>query len=82
MPASDTRDRLLDAALALIRRGGLASTSVADLCAEAGLSKGAFFHHFASKEALALAATHHWDRVTGRCSTPPSTAAMPIRSTA
>ena len=57
--------RRLDAAATLIRRDGLAATSVADLCAAAGLSKGAFFHHFASKEDLAVAAAAQWSRVTG-----------------
>lgn len=59
------RTRLLDAAVALIRRQGLAATSVDELCAEAGVTKGAFFHHFASKEALAVAAADHWLDTTG-----------------
>ena len=28
------------------------------------MTKGAFFHHFASKEALGVAAARHWDAVT------------------
>jgi len=59
------RDSLLDAALALIRRQGFAATSVDELCAEAGVTKGAFFHHFPSKEALAVAAAEHWNQSTG-----------------
>jgi TetR/AcrR family transcriptional regulator, transcriptional repressor for nem operon len=59
------RDRLLDAALRIIREKGYAATTVDDLCAAAGVTKGAFFHHFASKEALAVAAADHWSKVTG-----------------
>jgi TetR/AcrR family transcriptional repressor of nem operon len=59
------RTRLLDAAVAVIRARGLTGTSVDDLCARAGVSKGAFFHHFPSKEALAVAAAEHWSRTTG-----------------
>ena len=56
----DSRDKLLDAALHVIRQKGYDATSVDDICAEAGLTKGAFFHHFASKEALGLAAADHF----------------------
>ncbi len=59
------RQRLLDAALSLIREKGYSSTSVDDLCAEAGVTKGAFFHHFKSKDALGVAASNHWSEITG-----------------
>lgn len=49
----------------VIRAKGYAATSVDDLCAAAGVTKGAFFHHFESKEALAVAAAAHWSEVTG-----------------
>ena len=62
---SDSRTRLLDAALATIRRKGYAATTVDDLCAATGLSKGSFFHHFKGKEDLALAAAQHWRDTTG-----------------
>ena len=58
--ATDTRTRFLDAALRVLRQKGYAATRVDDLCAATGLSKGAFFHHFPSKEALALAAADHF----------------------
>jgi TetR/AcrR family transcriptional repressor of nem operon len=64
-PRSGTQQRLLDAALALIREKGYSSTSVDELCAQAGVTKGAFFHHFKSKDALAVAAANHWSEITG-----------------
>lgn len=61
---SDVRERLLNAALGLIRQKGFAATSIDQLCAAASTTKGGFFHHFASKEALGIAAAHHWSAVT------------------
>ena len=54
------RTKLLDAAVQVIREKGYCGTSVDDLCAAAGVTKGAFFHHFKSKEALAVAAADYW----------------------
>jgi TetR/AcrR family transcriptional repressor of nem operon len=58
------RDRLLAAAIRIIRERGYAATSVDDLCRAAGVTKGAFFHHFASKEALGVAVAEHWGTST------------------
>ncbi|MGJ8562630.1 MAG: TetR/AcrR family transcriptional regulator [Alphaproteobacteria bacterium] len=58
------KTKLLDAALSVICRKGYAATTVDDLCATAGVSKGAFFHHFKSKEDLAVAAAHYWAETT------------------
>ena len=58
------REKLLDAAIVLIRQSGFAATSVEDLCKAAGVTKGAFFHHFASKDALGAAAARHWGETT------------------
>lgn len=60
----NARARLLDAATKLIREKGFTATSVDELCAAAGVTKGAFFHHFASKEALGVAAANNWAETT------------------
>jgi TetR/AcrR family transcriptional repressor of nem operon len=58
--APDSAGKLLDAAVHVIRSKGYSAARVEDICAEAGLTKGAFFHHFASKEECALAAAAHF----------------------
>jgi len=56
------RDKLVLAATELFRRDGYSATSVNDICEWAGVTKGAFFHHFASKEELAEASLDLWDQ--------------------
>jgi TetR/AcrR family transcriptional regulator, transcriptional repressor for nem operon len=63
-PRAGAREKLLDAAFVLIREKGYSATSVDELCAQAGVTKGAFFHHFQSKEALAVAAANRWSEVS------------------
>lgn len=63
--AHPTRERILSKALFVIRQRGLADMSIIDLCDAAGVTKGAFFHHFSSKEELAIEATRYWTKVTG-----------------
>jgi TetR/AcrR family transcriptional regulator, transcriptional repressor for nem operon len=62
---TNSRSKLLDAALQVIRTKGYVATTVDDICAAAGVTKGSFFHHFKSKEELALAAVEHWNVMTG-----------------
>jgi len=57
----NSRTRLLTATIDLVRANGYAATRVDDVCAAAGVTKGSFFHHFASKEDLAIAAAAHWN---------------------
>jgi TetR/AcrR family transcriptional repressor of nem operon len=57
---SGARQKLIDAAILAIREQGYTATSVDDLCGRVGITKGAFFHHFKSKEALAIAAIEDW----------------------
>lgn len=65
VPRGEARARLIEAARSLVRHRGFAATSVDDLCAAAGVTKGAFFHHFASKEALGVALVDDWTQMTG-----------------
>jgi len=51
-----TRARILEAALRLFQEKGIAETSMSDIERAAGVSKGALYFHFDSKEALVLAA--------------------------
>lgn len=57
---SPNRTRILDAAQTLVIDRGFAATSVDQVLAAAGTSKGAFFHHFDSKAALARALTERY----------------------
>ena len=58
------KTKILDAALMVIRAKGYAATTVDDLCEASDVTKGAFFHHFKSKDDLAVAAAEHWSNVT------------------
>jgi AcrR family transcriptional regulator len=53
VPATDTRRRVLDAALAGFLEDGYAQTTIADIRSRSEVSNGALFHHFPSKEAIA-----------------------------
>jgi AcrR family transcriptional regulator len=55
-----TRARILEAAAQRFGCSGYNATSVDQICAEAGVSKGAFYHHFPSKQALFLALLEAW----------------------
>ena len=57
----DAKEKLLTAATELFRRRGFTATSVDEVCQQAGVTKGAFFHHFESKEAVAEACLRRWD---------------------
>jgi TetR/AcrR family transcriptional regulator, transcriptional repressor for nem operon len=60
------RTRLLEAARDIIRDRGFCATSVDDICKAAEVTKGAFFYHFDSKEALGVAAAQFWAETTSR----------------
>lgn len=53
---TETRRKLVEATLGLMLKQGFAGTTVDQICAEAKVTKGSFFHHFDSKEAIGRAA--------------------------
>lgn len=55
-----TRAKIITAAAKQFSSSGFDHTAVTDICTEAGVSKGAFFHHFPTKQALFLAMLDHW----------------------
>ncbi len=58
--SEETRSRILESAIKLFSKCGYNKASVDDICAEARISKGAFYHHFESKQALFLALLDGW----------------------
>ena len=53
--SDETRARILEAALALFRKRGFASTTMRDIAKEAGTALGAVYYYFDSKDALVMA---------------------------
>jgi AcrR family transcriptional regulator len=58
--SEETRSRILNSAGEAFATKGYASASVDDICTAAGVSKGAFYHHFPSKQAIFLALLQGW----------------------
>ena len=63
-PVNKSKAKLLDAAIQLIRRQGYSATTVDEICAAAGVTKGSFFHHFKTKDDLGVEATRQWETMT------------------
>lgn len=58
--AEETRSRILTAAEESFAHYGYDVTGVAEICRRAGVSKGAFYHHFPSKQAVFLELLELW----------------------
>ncbi|HEY6530194.1 MAG TPA: TetR/AcrR family transcriptional regulator [Cellvibrionaceae bacterium] len=64
MTPQDTRTLLLDTALTLIWRSNYDSVGVNEICKQAGVTKGSFYHHFESKmELFCEASNHYWETI-------------------
>lgn len=60
--AAETRDKLLETATGLIWQSNYSSVGVNEICKQAGVTKGAFYHHFETKADLYVAASrHYWE---------------------
>ena len=55
-----TRRKLIEATTSLMLRQGFNATTVDEICAEAGLTKGSFFHHFKNKDDIGQAVVKAW----------------------
>jgi AcrR family transcriptional regulator len=58
--SEETRTRILQSALKLFSETGYDTTGVAGICSAAGVSKGAFYHHFETKQSVFLQLLEEW----------------------
>lgn len=63
MSVTETREKLLETALALIWQSNYSVVGVNEICKQAGVTKGAFYHHFQSKASLFCEATSYYWQV-------------------
>ncbi len=62
-PATDKRERLIEAAIERFHADGFAKTSLADVAAAADIPKGNVYYYFKTKEELACAVVDEWCRL-------------------
>jgi AcrR family transcriptional regulator len=58
--SEETRGRIVQSALGLFAAKGYEATGVAEICTASDVSKGAFYHHFPSKQAVFLELLEEW----------------------
>ncbi|MGV8026113.1 MAG: TetR/AcrR family transcriptional regulator [Anaerolineaceae bacterium] len=58
--SAETKEKILQTAKVLFSSAGYDATGVSQICSAAGLSKGAFYHHFPSKHAVFMALLQNW----------------------
>lgn len=64
---AETREKLLETATRLIWQSHYSSVGVNEICKQAGVTKGAFYHHFESKADLYVEASrHYWESMKGQ----------------
>ena len=64
LPTTDTKLKLMQTATELIWESNYDNVGIAEICKKAGVTKGAFYHHFTSKADLfASACAHEWEKM-------------------
>jgi AcrR family transcriptional regulator len=58
--SEETHARILESANLLFSKNGYDATGVAEICQAAGVSKGAFYHHFPTKQAIFMELMESW----------------------
>ena len=61
LPKEERKSQIMDAAMKVITRKGFSNTRMDDIVNEAGLSKGAIYHHYEGKKEIFLALIGHWE---------------------
>ena len=64
LPKEERKSQIMDAAMKIITRKGFSNTRMDDIVQEAGLSKGAIYHHYHGKKDIFLALIEHWETQT------------------
>ena len=64
LPKEERKSQIMDAAMKVITRKGFSNTRMDDIVNEAGLSKGAIYHHYEGKKEIFLALIEHWETLT------------------
>lgn len=59
--AEQTKEKLLSISLKLVREQGYDQVKISDICAEAGVSTGAFYHHLKNKAGILVGVYAHCD---------------------
>lgn len=59
---TDTKEKLMETAIGLIWQSNYSNVGVAEICKQAGVTKGSFYHYFETKADLFYEASqHYWD---------------------
>jgi AcrR family transcriptional regulator len=64
LPKAERKSQIMDAAMKVITRKGFSNTRMDDIVNEAGISKGAIYHHYQGNKAIFLALLGHWETQT------------------
>ena len=52
LKSKETKERIFQAAIRILQRNGYENLSIKNICEEAGVSNGSFYHHFKTKDDL------------------------------